>query len=232
MRNPTIGGYTAILSALARGGLLYFAKVDEHMILAWDGKSILREISSGTRKKELQVIENADGSRCFAALSLAVTNALNDGWTYTSISPSTKVKGQSVMDYIDGEPTDDGIGFLLSWERAGGNLTFPDELIRTDIGSAVSLRGSLQPNGVTIPEPNAMSGTVREGSNNFFALWRLKKLYPAAVTMTHLKNNEMVDLRPAEWRDTHTDVMEEFGLIMPRMKIDTSHAKTGPISFF
>lgn len=230
-QNPAIGGYTAFLGAQAQQMMFTFAKGDgETMRLAWDGQTIIREEKSGVRKSLGAVIAQAGQTNCFQKMSVAIIDALNQGWVFTTDRlRGTDLHAVSVLDYIDGDPGEEGIGFFISWEKSHNELTVPEALVRTDLGSAVFLKETLW-RQAGFPKP--ISGTVREGSDNFFALWRLKKSHPEAVKMMSLSTNSDIELKPQEWRERHTEVMEEFGLIMPGMKIDTSKAKLKPVSFF
>ncbi|MDD3575300.1 MAG: hypothetical protein PHT38_00260 [Halothiobacillus sp.] len=230
-QNPAIGGYAAFMSAQSSQGRIVFSKEDESTLcLAWDGLTIMKEERSGVRKSKGEVVAQASKEDCFSKMSVAIIDALNQGWIFTNGKVvTTKLVGVSVMDHIDGDIDKDGVGFFLSWEKAQEEITVPNQLIRTDIGAAVHLKHQLF-KMAGFPKP--LSGTVKLGSDNFFALWRLKKHYPNAVKMMSLSTHSDIDLNPTDWRTSHSEIMEEFGLIMPGMKIDKSKAKLVPVNFF
>lgn len=231
-QNPAIGGYAALMSAQASEGKIIFAKEDgSTLCLAWDGTTIMKEERSGGRKSRGGIITQASNEDCFSKMSVAIIDAINQGWIFTPNKLVTqKMVGISVMDYIDGDTKKDGVGFFLSWEKSQEEIIVPQQLIRTDIGAAVHLKPQLFQIDSIFPKP--LSGTVKLGSDNFFALWRLKKSYPNAVKMMSLSTNSEINLIPKEWRTNHSEIMEEFGLIVPSMKIDQSKAKLVPVNFF
>jgi len=203
-------------------------------VISWDGQSLWWGEKTPPNKVRTSVIDNASAEDVTSKMLAAAESAVENGWFITADAPDKRIQNGffEVEDYLDPSPEEgsemDVLSFVVS-RREGGkaSLAVPEVCTGTDLGAVI---GYLSDHYESTDSQWQYSGSIVEGSANFFALMRIWRLNKDAVTIAYSKKADVYEFDRERFNSLDPESMALFGLVPKPLKV--GEGKIKPVSFF